>query len=90
MDAPGNLLRFPILPAQAHDMKGMAQPLSSRPKPTAMSSVPMTRICYEWRHPIENCFARIEAFRVIATRYDKTDIGYAANWRPAATFIAAR
>ncbi len=34
---------------------------------------------YKWRHPIENHVARIEEFRGMATRYDKTDTGYAAN-----------
>ena len=35
---------------------------------------------YKWRHLVENYFAKIKEFRGIATRYDKTDTSYAANW----------
>ena len=45
---------------------------------------------YKWRHLIENYFARIKESRGIATRYDKTDTRYAANWYLTATLIAAR
>lgn len=45
---------------------------------------------YKWRHLIENDFTKIKEFRGIATRYDKTDTGYAANWYLTATLIAAR
>lgn len=45
---------------------------------------------YAWRHLVENYFAKIKEFRGIATRYDKTDCSYAANWNIAATVIAAR
>jgi transposase len=30
------------------------------------------RICYQARHLIENFFAKLKQYRVIATRYDKT------------------
>ena len=45
---------------------------------------------YKWRHLIENYFAKIKAFRGIATRYDKTDTSYAANWHLCAMLVAAR
>jgi transposase len=45
---------------------------------------------YKWRHLVENYFAKIKEFRGIATRYDKTDTSYAANWYLCATSIAAR
>ena len=45
---------------------------------------------YKWRHLIENYFAKIKEFRGIATRYDKTDISYAANWHLCAMLVAAR
>ena len=45
---------------------------------------------YKWRYLIENYFAKIKEFRSIATRYDKTDTSYAANWYLTATLIAAR
>jgi transposase len=45
---------------------------------------------YKWRHLVENYFAKTKEFRGIATRYDKTDSSYAANWNLAATLIASR
>ena len=45
---------------------------------------------YKWRHLIENYFAKIKEFRGIATRYDKTDCRYAANWNLVAALIASR
>ena len=45
---------------------------------------------YKWRHLVENYFAKIKEFRGIATRYDKTNCSYAANWYLCATIIAAR
>ncbi len=45
---------------------------------------------YKWRHLIENYFAKIKEFRGIATRYDKTDTSYAANWHLCAMLVAAR
>ncbi len=44
----------------------------------------------KWRHLVENYFAKIKEFRVIAMRYDKTDCSYAACWKLAATLIASR
>ena len=45
---------------------------------------------YAWRHLVENYFAKIKEYRGIATRYDKTDTSYAANWNLVAAIIAAR
>ncbi len=45
---------------------------------------------YKWRHLVENYFAKIKEFRGIATRYDKTDSSYAANWNLVAALIASR
>jgi len=45
---------------------------------------------YRWRHLVENYFAKIKAFRGIATRYDKTDSRYTANWCLVAAIIAGR
>ncbi len=42
------------------------------------------RDMYGQRHQIENFFAKIKEFRAIATRYDKTDTGFAAAIYPAA------
>jgi len=48
------------------------------------------RDMYMWRHQIETVFAKIKAFRGIATRYDKTDARFAAAIHRAAGVIAAR
>ena len=45
---------------------------------------------YKWRRLIENYFANIKEFRGMATRYDKTDTSYAANWRLRAMLVADR
>ena len=37
---------------------------------------------YKWRHLVENYFAKIKAFRGMATRYDKTDCSYTASDLP--------
>jgi transposase len=48
------------------------------------------REMYRWRHLVENYFAKIKEFRGIATRYDKTDTSYRANFNLVAAIIAAR
>jgi transposase len=45
---------------------------------------------YRWRHLVENYFAKIKAFRSIATRYDKTAESFEANINLAAAAIAGR
>ena len=45
---------------------------------------------YRWRHLVENYFAKIKAFRSIATRYDKTAESFSANINLAAAMITAR
>lgn len=45
---------------------------------------------YQWRHLVENYFAKIKTFQSIATRYDSTDTSYYANSNPVATVIALR
>jgi len=42
------------------------------------------------RHRIENVFAKIKEFRMIATRYDKTASNFAARIHLVAEIIAAR
>ena len=44
---------------------------------------------YKSYHLIENYFAKIKEFRGIATRYNKTDCSYAANWNLVAALIAS-
>ena len=120
MDALGNLVRFLLLPGQAHDMKGVApliknvsfdalladkafdanwllKDLNDRgasavipPKSNRRHQRAYDAEVYKWRHLVENYFAKIKEFRGIATRYDKTDCSYAANWNLAAALIASR
>jgi len=52
--------------------------------------IPCDTAMYRWRHLVENYFAKIKEFRGIATRYDKTDSSYEANWYLAAAIIAGR
>ena len=120
VDALGNLVRFLLLPGQAHDMKGVAPLIKGVPlgalladkafdanwllaeldEKGATAVIPpksnrkvqrdYDEEVYKWRHLVENYFAKIKEFRAIATRYDKTDSSYAANWNLAATLIASR
>ena len=48
------------------------------------------KVIYQWRHLVENYFAKIKEFRGIATRYDKTDTSFEANINLVATIIATR
>ncbi len=108
MDALSYLVRFVILPGQAHDLAGVSELLADLgygaligdkafdadwligdiEASGAMAVIPPRRNrsklrdhdqeMYKWRHQIENFFARIKEFRSIATRYDKTDVSFAA------------
>lgn len=120
VDALGNLVRFTLLPGQAHDMKGVApliegvefdalladkafdanwllEELDGRgaaavipPKSNRNHQRDYDEAAYKWRHLVENYFAKVKEFRGIATRYDKTDCSYAANWNLVATLIEAK
>ena len=69
-----NVAQAPVIPS-----------LANRKRPAAYD-----KHMYRWRHLIENYFAKIKEFRGIATRYDKTDISYAANCNLVETIIAMR
>lgn len=60
------------------------------PKSNRKTQREFDRETYRWRHLVENYFAKIKEFRGIATRYDKTDSSYAANWNLVAALIASR
>ena len=47
------------------------------------------REMYGWRHQVESFFARTRGFRAVATRYDRTDAGFAAGIHPVAGVVAA-
>ena len=51
---------------------------------------PLDKDAYRTRHLVENYFAKIKEFRRIATRYEKTDMSFAAMLDLVATFIAIR
>ena len=45
---------------------------------------------YRWRHLVENFFCNLKEFRRIATRYDKTDISFAAAIHLVGAFFALK
>ena len=86
-----------LLADKAFDTDWLLQELDERgatavipPKANRKISRDYDEDMYKWLHLIENYYAKIKEFRGIATRYDKTDTSYAANWHLAATIIAAR
>ncbi len=103
MDAPGYLVRFVILPGQAHGPAGTAKLLDRLLEDLAQRGaeavVPSKRNrteprehdreMYGWRHQVESFFARTREFRAIATRYDRTDASFAAGIHPVAGVVAA-
>jgi transposase len=60
------------------------------PKANRKAAITFDREMYRWRHLVENAFAKLKEFRAIATRYDKTDVSFAAGIHLAAAIIAAR
>lgn len=60
------------------------------PKSNRVAQRFFDKAMYAWRHLVENYFAKIKKFRGIATRYDKADCSYPANWNFVATIIASR
>src|SRR5205085_12421604 len=47
------------------------------PKADRARRIPYDVEIYKWRHLIENFFCKLQAFRRIATRYEKTDTCFA-------------
>lgn len=52
--------------------------------------IPHDAEMYEWRHLVENFFCKIKEFRRIATRYDKTDVSFAAGLHLVGCVLATR
>ena len=82
-----NLPFAALLADQAFDSDGLLRELQVRgatavipPKANRKEQRAYDKEAYKWRHLIENFFARIKEYRGSATRYDKTDSSYAANW----------
>jgi transposase len=70
------------------DQRGITAVIPS--KADQIRQIAYDKDIYQWRHLVENYFAKIKEFRGIATRYDKTDTSYAANLNLVATIIALR
>lgn len=60
------------------------------PRRNRKLAIDYDRAMYEWRHLVENFFARIKEFRRIATRYEKTDTSFSAIIFLASTILALR
>jgi transposase len=45
---------------------------------------------YRWRHLVENFFCHLKGFRRIATRYEKTDVSFAAMIHLAGSWLALK
>ena len=80
VDALGNPTSFAFTPGQAHDLDG-ADPLLPKIRVEIMiadkafdAKEPRDydKHLYKTKHLIENFFARLEQYRAITTRYDKT------------------
>ncbi len=56
--------------------RGAKVVISQRPKRKA--PIDIDREVYKWRHLIENFFGRLEEFKRVAMRSDKTDTSFAA------------
>jgi hypothetical protein len=61
------------------------QKLLSGKRITATLDEFIDAVMYKWRHMIGNSFAKIKEFREFATRYDKTDVSFRANFNLIAT-----
>ena len=70
------------------DERGIVAVIPSKPDRKVV--IPHDKAMYGWRHLIENAFAKLKAFRRLATRYDKTATSYLAMLHLAACAIALR
>ena len=76
-DAPGNLVRFVLLPGNRFDTAGAA-------------ALSIDLDLYKSRHLIENFFCKLKEFKRIALRADQTDTCFAAMIYAAAARINSR
>lgn len=60
------------------------------PKADRVRSIACDFAIYRWRHLVENFFCSLKEFRRIATRYDKTDISFAAAIHLVGAFFALK
>lgn len=74
-----------VIADQAYDADALIDAIHQRcaqavipPRRHRIHPRPWDRYRYRARHLIENLFARLKAFRRLATRYEKLDVHYAA------------
>jgi transposase len=60
------------------------------PKADRKTAIPCDFAIYRWRHLVENFFCDLKQYRRIATRYDKTDLSFAAMIYLAGAVIALK
>ena len=60
------------------------------PKSGRTRAIACDWVMYGWRHLVENFFCKLKDFRRIATRYDKTDVSFAAMIHLAGAVLALK
>ena len=68
--------------------RGAKVVISQRPKRVAPLAIDLD--VYKWRHLIENFFCKLQEFKRVAMRSDKTDTSFAAMIHLGAAVINAR
>ena len=68
--------------------RGAQAVISQRPQ--RLKPLPIDETIYQWRHLIENFFAKIKEFKAIALRCEKTDRNFTAMIYIATTAIHSR
>ncbi len=82
---------------KAFDNDGLRMTLDERgtvavipPKADRKRAIACDMVMYGWRHLVENFFCKLKEFRRIATRYDKTDVSFAAMIHLAGAVLALK
>jgi transposase len=73
---------------QEMDQRGAKVVISQRPQRLAPREIDQTM--YQWRHLIENFFARLKEFKAIAMRAEKTDRNFRSMIALVATVLRTR
>jgi len=73
---------------QEMDERGAQVVISQRPKRLAPRTIDQQM--YQWRHLIENFFAKLKEFKAIAMRAEKTDRNFRSMIALVAAFIRTR
>jgi len=99
-DALGCLASIAVLPGQAHDLKGLPEPVGEPGERKAEAALPSRkgrkevrendRETYRWRHRTGSFFAKAKELRAVATRYEKTESSFWATFLLASAVTGAR